>query len=98
MVFIPPPHMLKRPDGPQDPRKARHETTVGMFVVFVICLGITLFVFIVGPRDDNPPPPAVGYAVSALTLLFGLVAFFSWLHEQSEPDSPESGDTPDRES
>jgi len=81
MVFIPPPHMLrKKSHRPQN----RHDTTVGMFVVFVIMLGIALFIFIAGPRSNNPPPLGVGYAVSGLALLFGFIAFVSWMKEQGE--------------
>jgi len=89
MVFIPPPHVLQQKGGKkQSPR----EVAQGMFVVFVIMLGIALFVFIAGPRSNNPPPPAVGYAVSGLALIFGLVAFFAWMHAQSEGDSEDRND------
>ncbi len=90
MVFIPPPHMLQNKGGKP---ASQHDTTVGMFVVFVIMLGIALFVFIAGPRSDNPPPPIVGYAVSGLALIFGVVAFFSWMKEQAEPDGADGNNT-----
>ncbi|MBM3907475.1 MAG: hypothetical protein FJ363_05245 [Gemmatimonadetes bacterium] len=96
MVFIPPPHMLQNKGGKP---ASQHDTTVGMFVFFVILLCIALFIFIVGPLSDNPPPLAVGYAVSGLALIFGLVAFFSWMKEQGEGNaSPDDGSTSDRES
>jgi hypothetical protein len=81
MVFIPPPHMLRQKSNrPQN----RHDTTVGMLVVFVIMLGIALFIFIAGPRSGNPPPLGVGYAVTGLALLFGFIAFLSFMKEQSD--------------
>lgn len=90
MVFIPPPHMLQNKGGkPQ----TQHDTTVGMFVVFVIMLGIALFVFIAGPRSDNPPPPIVGYVVSIIALVFGFVAFMSWMKEQGEDSNSSSSDS-----
>lgn len=96
MVFIPPPHMLQ---GKGDKKASPRETAVGMFVVFVILLVIALFIFILGPRSNNPPPLVVGYAVSGMALLFGLIAFFSWMHAQNEGDEPaDSNSNPDRES
>jgi drug/metabolite transporter (DMT)-like permease len=96
MVFIPPSHVLHQKSGKP---ASQHDTTVGMFVVFVIMLCIALFIFIAGPRSDNPPPLLVGYAVSALAFTFGLVAFFSWMKEQGDGDaSSDDGNTPDRES
>ncbi|MHB8837991.1 MAG: hypothetical protein ACYC7F_03465 [Gemmatimonadaceae bacterium] len=89
MVFIPPPHMLR---GKAGKPPSQHDTTVGMFVVFVVFVCISLFVFIAGPRSNNPPPFAVGLAVLGLTLIFGLIAFFSWMKEQSEPDAPDDHD------
>lgn len=85
MVFIPPPHTLKR--GPAKP-PTQHDATVGMLVVFVILLAIALLIFIVGPRSHNPPPPLLGYVISALALLFGFIAFLSWTREQSDDDRP----------
>ena len=87
MIIIPP----QQSNKPVDPRKAAHDTTVGMFVVFVIMLGIALFIFLVGPRSDNPPPLIVGVVVSVLALIFGALAFFSWQKEQGDfPDSSDS--------
>jgi uncharacterized membrane protein len=63
---------------------SQHDLTVGMFVVFVIMLGIALVIFIAGPRSNNPPPTGVGYAVTGLALLFGFIAFLSFMKEQSE--------------
>lgn len=81
MVFIPPAHLLRQKSvKPQ----SRHDTTVGMFVAFVIMLVIALFIIIVGPRSNDPPPLGVGYAVSGLALLFGFIAFLSWIKEQGE--------------
>lgn len=84
MVFIPPPHVLHQK---KDRPATQHETTVGMFVVFVIAVVIALFVFIVGPLSNNPPPLGVGLAVIGFALLFGALAFFSWMKEQSDPDA-----------
>ena len=89
MLIIPP--SSSRSNRPATP----HDTTVGMFVVSVVFLCIALVMFIVGPRSGNPPPPILGYVVSGLALLFGFIAFFSWMKEQSEDDrgnnsSPES--------
>jgi drug/metabolite transporter (DMT)-like permease len=95
MVFIPPPHVLHQKSGKP---ASRHDTTVGMFVVFVIFLCIALFVFIAGPRSNNPPPVGIGYAVSGLAVLFGFIAFFSWMKEQGDGDgSRDDGNTPSQE-
>jgi drug/metabolite transporter (DMT)-like permease len=67
----------------------QHETTVGMFVVFIIAVVIALFVFIVGPLSSNPPPRTVGFAVLGFAVLFGAITFFSWMKEQSDPDAPD---------
>jgi len=80
-VIIIPPHQS---GPPTDPRKAAHDTTVGMLVVALIMLGISLFIFILGPRSNNPPPAGVGFAVVGLALLFGLISFFSWMKEQGD--------------
>ena len=81
MIIIPPPHTRRqRADRPQN----RHDTTIGMFVVFVIMLGIALLIFIAGPRSKDPPPLGMGYAVTGLALLFGFIAFLSFMKEQSE--------------
>lgn len=84
MVFIPPPHMLHQKAGKP---ATQHEFTVGMFVVFVLAVVIALFVFIVGPLSDNPPPLGVGFGVIGVAVLFGALAFFSWMREQSDPDA-----------
>lgn len=84
MVFIPPPHILHQKAGKP---ATQHETTVGMFVVFVIAVVIALFVFIVGPLSDNPPPLGVGLGVIGFAVLFGAIAFFSWRKEQSDVDA-----------
>lgn len=84
MVFIPPPHMMRQKAGKP---ATQHETTVGMFVVFVLAVVIALFVFIVGPMTDNPPPLGVGFGVIGFAVLFGAIAFFSWMKEQSDPDA-----------
>jgi drug/metabolite transporter (DMT)-like permease len=90
MVFIPPPHVLKKAsEKPQ----TQHDTTVGMLVVAVLMLGIAVVLLIVGPRSHDPPPPAVPYAVLGLGALFGLVSFFSWMKEQND-----DGDSSSRES
>ncbi len=90
MVFIPPPHMLQQKGGTkQSPR----ELAASMFVVFVIMLGIALFVFIAGPRSNNPPPLIVGYVVSGLALLFGFIAFLAWMKAQGEPDNADRNNT-----
>lgn len=81
MLIIPPPHVLR---GKDRKPPTRHDTTVGMFVVFVIMLVIALFIFIVGPHSEDPPPLGVGYAVTGLALLFGFIAFLSFIKEQSE--------------
>ena len=87
MVFIPPPHVLHQKAGKP---ASQHETTVGMFVVFVIAVAIALAVFIVGPLTDNPPPLGVGLGVIGFALLFGVIAFYSWMKEQSDPDASDS--------
>lgn len=89
MIFIPPP---RPPAGgpPADPRKALHDTTVGMLVFAVIMLAIALFIFIVGPLSNDPPPRLVGYVLLGLSVIFGIVSFFSWMREQG--DSFGSGD------
>ena len=82
MVFIMvPPH---RSNQPSDPRKVRHDTTIGMLVVALIMLGIAVFVFAVGPRSNNPPPLIVGVIVLGLAVVFGLISFFSWMGEQGD--------------
>ncbi len=82
MVFIPPSHVLhQKADKPA----TQHETTVGMFVVFVIAVVIALFVFIAGPLSGNPPPLGVGLGAIGFAVLFGFIAFFSWMKEQSDP-------------
>jgi hypothetical protein len=81
VIIIPPQHHRTNKPATQ------HETTVGMFVVFIIAVVIALFVFIVGPLSDNPPPRAVGFAVSGFAVLFGVITFFSWMKEQSDPDA-----------
>ncbi len=87
MVFIPPPHArhrkAKRP-------ATRHDTTVGMFVVFVLAVVIALVIFIVGPLSNNPPPIGVGFGVIGFAVLCGAIAFFSWMKEQSDPDTSDS--------
>jgi len=90
MVFIPPPRVMQNKGGkPQN----QHDLTVGMFVVFAIMLVIALVIFIVGPRSNNPPPLVVGYAVSGLALLFGFIAFMSWMKEQSEDGNTDRNNT-----
>jgi drug/metabolite transporter (DMT)-like permease len=84
MLIIPPQHHRRSKPATQ------HETTVGMFVVFVLAVVIALVVFIVGPLTDNPPPRGVGFGVIGFAVLFGAIAFFSWLKEQSEPDASDS--------
>jgi len=84
MVFIPPQHHHSSKPATQ------HETTVGMFVVFVLAVVIALFIFIVGPLTDNPPPLGVGFGVIGFAVLFGAIAFFSWMKEQSDPDASDS--------
>ncbi|MBI4886509.1 MAG: hypothetical protein HY824_05420 [Acidobacteria bacterium] len=84
MVFIPPTHVRRQKAGKPP---TQHETTVGMFVVFVIAVVIALGVFIVGPLTNNPPPLGVGLGVIGFALLFGVIAFFSWMKEQSDPDA-----------
>ncbi len=85
MIIIP-------PQGQQPTRPVtQHDTTVVMFIVALLMLGIALFIFILGPRSDNPPPILVGYAVAGLALVFGAVAFFSWLREQGESGNAGSG-------
>lgn len=92
MVFIMvPPH---RPSEPSDPRKARHDTTVGMLVVALIMLGIAVFVFAVGPRSNNPPPLIVGVLVLGLAVVFGLISFFSWMREQGDGDESSQDNNP----
>jgi drug/metabolite transporter (DMT)-like permease len=84
MVFIPPPHVRRQKEG----RPAtQHETTVGLFVVFVILLCIALFFLIAGPRSDNPPPLGLGLGATGFAVLFGIIAFFSWMKEQGDPDT-----------
>ena len=84
MVFIfVPPHGSNQPS---DPRKVRHDTTVGMLVVALIILGIAVFVFAVGPRSNNPPPLIVGVFVLGLAVVLGLISFFSWMGEQGDGD------------
>ena len=90
MIIIP-----QHSAGPKKPQ-TQHDTTVGFLVVFVIVLGIALVFFIAGPRSHNPPPPAAGFVVSGIALVFGLLAFFSWMKEQSE--EPSRGRDPDQES
>jgi len=80
-MLIIPPH---RSDQPVDPRKARHDTTVGMLVVAAIMLLIALFIFIVGPRSHSPPPALLGFVVLGLGVIFGAVSFFSWMQEQGD--------------
>lgn len=79
-IFVPPHHS----NQPSDPRKVRHDTTVGMLVVALIMLGIAVFVFAVGPRSNNPPPLVVGVFVLGLAVVFGLISLFSWMGEQGE--------------
>ncbi len=81
MIIIPPQHHRSNKPATQ------HETTVGMFVVFIIALVIALFVFIVGPMTSSPPPFGVGLGAVGFAVLFGFVAFFSWMKEQSDPDN-----------
>lgn len=90
MVFIPMPQQPAN-QPPVDPRKAAHDMTVGMLVMALICLAISLFIFIVGPLSDNPPPLLVGYVVLGIAVIFGFVSFFSWMKEQA--DSFGSGDS-----
>ncbi len=78
MLIIPP--QSQRSNKPA----TQHDTTVGMFVVMIIMLCIALFIFIGGPRSHNPPPPLVGWFVVGLSVLFAIVAFFSWLKEQGD--------------
>jgi drug/metabolite transporter (DMT)-like permease len=95
MVFIPPP--IIRPQQAGKPANY-HELAVAMFVVFVIMLCIALFIFIAGPRSNDPPPLVVGYAVSGIALIFGFIAFFAWMKAQSDGDAPtDGGSTTDRE-
>ena len=81
MIIIPPQHNRSSKPATQ------HETTVGMFVVFVLAVVIALVIFIVGPLSNNPPPIGVGFGVIGFAVLFGAIAFFSWMKEQSDPDS-----------
>jgi drug/metabolite transporter (DMT)-like permease len=83
VIIIPPQHHRSNKPATQ------HETTVGMFVVFVIAVVIALVVFIVGPLTDNPPPFGVGLGAIGFALFFGIIAFFSWMKEQSDPDAPD---------
>ncbi len=78
MIFIPPPHHRGNKPATQ------HDTTVGMFVVAILMLGISLVLFIVGPRSNNPPPPLLGYVMVGIAVLFGFIAFFSWMKEQGD--------------
>ncbi|MDP1892311.1 MAG: hypothetical protein Q8K55_15595 [Gemmatimonadaceae bacterium] len=87
MVFIPPPHISHQKS---DKPATQHETTVGMFVVFVLAVVIALVIFIVGPMTDNPPPIGVGFGVIGFAVLFGAITFFSWMKEQSDPDASDS--------
>ncbi|MHB0964053.1 MAG: hypothetical protein ACYC5V_12680 [Gemmatimonadaceae bacterium] len=84
MVFIPPPHVRHQKS---DKPTSQHDTTVGMFVVFVLAVVIALVIFIVGPLTNNPPPLGVGFGVIGFAVLFGTIAFFSWMKEQSDPDT-----------
>ncbi len=93
MLIIPP----QRPSQPIDPRKARHDTTVGMMVMALIALGIAVFVFAVGPRSNNPPPFLVGVAVLGLAVIFGVVSFFSWMREQQDEDESPQDHNPNEE-
>lgn len=95
MVFIMvPPH---RPDQPSDPRKARHDNTVGFRVVVLIMLGIAVVIFAVGPRSNNPPPLIVGWAVVGLAAIFGLLSFFSWMGEQGDGNESTSDNNSNEE-
>jgi drug/metabolite transporter (DMT)-like permease len=91
MIIIPP--QSGRPNKPA----TQHDTTVGMFVVCVIMLAISLFIFAVGPRSENPPPVLVGFVVLGLALIFGVIAFFSWRKEQEDGDDASQGNTPREE-
>lgn len=84
MIIIPPQHHRSNKPATQ------HETTVGMFVVFVLAVVIALFIFIVGPLSSNPPPRAVGFGVVGFAVLFGAITFFSWVKEQGDPDASDS--------
>ncbi|MHB1097545.1 MAG: hypothetical protein ACYC3F_15400 [Gemmatimonadaceae bacterium] len=84
MIIIPPQHNRSNKPATQ------HETTVGMFVVFVLAVVIALIIFIVGPLSNNPPPIGVGFGVIGFAVLFGAIAFFSWMKEQSDPDTSDS--------
>ena len=84
MIIIPPQHNRSNKPATQ------HETTVGMFVVFVLAVVIALVIFIVGPLSNNPPPIGVGFGVIGFAVLFGAIAFFSWMKEQSDPDTTDS--------
>jgi drug/metabolite transporter (DMT)-like permease len=75
----------------------QHDMTVGMLVASVIMLGISLFIFTVGPRTQSPPPPMLGFAMLGLALVFGVIAFFSWIKEQGEGDDASQGNTPKEE-
>lgn len=95
MVFIfVPPH---RSNQPTDPRKARHDNTVGFLVVVLILLGIAVVIFAVGPRSNNPPPMIVGWVVLGLAVIFGLVSFFSWMGEQGDEHESVQDNTPKEE-
>jgi drug/metabolite transporter (DMT)-like permease len=92
MLIIPP--QSNRSNRPA----TQHDTTVGMLVVALIMLAISLFVFIVGPRTGNPPPPPlVGWVPLGLAVLFGFIAFFSWMKEQANGSDGTQGTTPNEE-
>lgn len=81
MIIIPP--QSQRGGGTQPPQ-TQHDTTVGMLIVALICLGIALFIFILGPRTKSPPPALMPYAILGMGAVFGLVSFFSWMKEQAD--------------
>ena len=93
-MLIIPPH---RPNQPIDPRKARHDATVGMMVIALIALGIAVFVFAVGPRSNNPPPFLVGVAVLGLAVISGVASFFSWMREEQDEDESPQDNIPKEE-
>ena len=64
------------------------ENFVGLLVAGGIALGFAIVVVLKGPKSGNPPPPIVLWVLLLLAAVFGVVAFFAWLHGQSEPDAP----------
>ncbi len=93
MVFIPPPHVMHARSDQGRKQATPHDTTVGMFIVSMIMLGIAVIVLIAGSFAHNPPPAVVPYAILGLAALFGLISFLSWKHEQALGDGDSQGNT-----